>query len=92
MMKRFLSRAILIFAITSSHSALAEYTCTGTFVKKTDEYDKGYQTTVYDYFYKNGDLLYGIPKTGYIDAKFIKLDKNCILQKLERRIELETVQ
>ena len=33
-----------------------------------------------------------LPKTGYVDGKLIKLDKDCVLQKLERRIELETVQ
>ncbi len=75
----------------SFQSAFAEYTCMGSFVKKTDEYEKGYRTTIYDYYYKDGNLLYSIEKTGYVDAKLIKLDKDCILQKLERRIELETV-
>ena len=90
-MKKTFVTFVLMFALTSGTSSFAEYTCMGTFVKKSDEYEKGYRTTIYDYYYKDGDLLYSIPKTGYIDAKLIKLDKDCVLQKLERRIELETV-
>lgn len=90
-MKKVFSAFFLMLIMTSGQPAFAEYTCMGTFVKKSDEYEKGYRTTIYDYYYKDGDLLYSIPKTGYVDAKLIKLDKDCILQKLERRIELETV-
>lgn len=90
-MKKAFSAFVIVFVLTSGKSAFAEYTCMATFVKKSDEYDKGYRTTIYDYYYKDGYLLYSIPKTGYVDAKLIKLDKDCVLQKLERRIELETV-
>ena len=91
-MNKLLGALALILGTITCQPVFAEYTCMGTFVKKSDEYEKGYRTTVYDYYYKNGDLLYGIPKTGYVDGKLIKLDKDCVLQKLERRIELETVQ
>ena len=71
--------------------ALAEYACTGTFLKSAGDYAKNDQTTIYDYYYRNGMLVYGVPKTGYVDAKFIRLDKNCVLERLERRLDLETV-
>ena len=72
-------------------AALAEYACTGTFVKSAGDYAKNDQTTIYDYYYRNGTLVYGVPKTGYVDAKLIKLDKACVLERLERRLDLETV-
>jgi hypothetical protein len=74
-----------------STGASAQYTCMGTFVKKTDAYEKGARTTVYDYYYRNGVLQYGIPRTGYIDGTLIRLDKDCVLERLERRLDLETV-
>lgn len=72
-------------------AAFAEYACTGTFLKSAGDYAKNDQTTVYDYYYRNGTLVYGVPKTGYVDAKLIKLDKGCVLERLERRLDLETV-
>ena len=76
--------------IFSSECAFAEYTCTGTFLKSSGEYQKGSQITVSDYYYKKGTLVYGVPKVGYVDAKSIKLNKDCVLDKLERRLDLET--
>ena len=72
-------------------AALAEYACTGVFLKGAGDYVKNDQTTIYDYYYRNGALVYGVPKTGYVDAKLIKLDKACVLERLERRLDLETV-
>lgn len=74
-----------------SSPATAQYVCMGTFVKKTEAYEKGFRTTVYDYYYRNGVLQYGIPKTGYVEGKLIRLDKDCVLERLERRLDLETV-
>ena len=91
-MKQIIALASGLLFVLVPGSAFAEYTCTGTFLKNAGEYEKNAQTVIYDYYYKNGTLVYGVPKIGYLDAKLIKLDKNCILQKLERRIELETVQ
>jgi hypothetical protein len=74
-----------------STPATAQYVCMGTFVKKTEAYEKGFRTTVYDYYYRNGVLQYGIPKTGYVEGQLIRLDKDCVLERLERRLDLETV-
>ena len=72
-------------------AAFAEYACTGTFLKSAGDYARNDQTTIYDYYYRNGTLVYGVPKIGYADAKLIKLDKACVLERLERRLDLETV-
>jgi hypothetical protein len=79
-----------LFSVAPS-VAFAEYTCTGKFLKTAGEYEKNTQTVIYDYYYKGGVLVYGVPKIGYLDAKLIKLDKNCVLERLERRLDLETV-
>ncbi len=71
--------------------AFAEYVCTGTFLKSSGDYAKNDQTTIYDYYYRNGTLVLGVPKIGYVDAKLIRLEKNCVLERLERRLDLETV-
>lgn len=90
-MKMRVPNMTFVALLLSSTMVHAQYVCMGTFVKKTDEYEKGFRTTVYDYYYRNGVLQFGIPKTGYIDAKLIRLDKNCVLERLERRLDLETV-
>lgn len=84
-----LTTGLLLTAVPTA--SFAEYTCTGTFAKSAGEYEKNAQTVIYDYDHKNGVLVYGVPKIGYLDAKLIKLDKNCVLERLERRLDLETV-
>ena len=90
-MKKFILHMACVALLLSSTAAPAQYVCMGAFVKKTDEYEKGFRTTIYDYYYRNGVLQYGVPKTGYVDARLIRLDKGCVLERLERRLDLETV-
>ena len=90
-MKLFTSIAIGAALCLAPGAALAEYTCTGVFLKGAGDYAKNDQTTIYDYYYRNGALVYGVPKIGYLDAKLIRLDKSCVLERLERRLDLETV-
>jgi|LakMenEpi03Aug12_release.lakeMendotaPanAssembly.Ray.scaffolds.fasta_scaffold1273182_2 hypothetical protein len=90
-MKMRVLNITFVALLLSSTTVYAQYVCMGTFIKKTDEYEKGFRTTVYDYYYRNGVLQYGVPKTGYVDAKLIRLDKDCVLERLERRLDLETV-
>lgn len=89
-MKTLTTTGAFLTLVLSSQNAFAEYNCTGTFLKASGEYEKGSQVTVSDYYYKNGVLVYGVPRAGYIDAKSIKLNKDCVLEKLERRLDLET--
>jgi hypothetical protein len=90
-MKFFTSIAICVAISLTPGAAFAEYTCAGTFLKSAGDYAKNDQTTIYDYYYRNGALVYGVPKIGYVDAKSIRLDKSCVLERLERRLDLETV-
>lgn len=89
--KRLVTMALGALLGAAPGGAFAEYACTGTFLKSAGDYAKNDQTTIYDYYYRNGTLVYGVPKTGYVDAKLVKLDKNCVLERLERRLDLETV-
>ena len=89
-MNQFMKVGIASAMVLFSEHALAEYTCAGTFLKASGDYEKGAQVTVSDYYYKKGSLVYGVPRAGYIDAKSIKLNKDCVLEKLERRLDLET--
>jgi hypothetical protein len=91
MMKRLAAIAVGAMFCAAPDAALAEYTCTGVFLKSAGDYAKNDQTTVYDYYYRNSALVYGVPKIGYLDAKLIRLDKACVLERLERRLDLETV-
>ena len=90
-MKQIIALATGLLLTLVPGAAFAEYTCTGTFLKNAGEYEKNAQIVIYDYYYKNGTLVYGVPKIGYLDAKLIKLDKNCVLERLERRLDLEMV-
>ena len=90
-MKRYAAITIGVFLGAAPGAALAEYTCAGTFLKSAGNYAKNDQTTIYDYYYRNGTLVYGVPKIGYVDAKLVRLDRNCVLERLERRLDLETV-
>lgn len=89
-MKHLLTASVLTLSLFIPVFAHAEYTCTGTFLKASGDYEKGAQITVFDYYYKKGVLVYGVPKVGFMDAKIIKLNKDCALEKLERRLDLET--
>ncbi len=90
MMQRLAAITVGAMLCAAPGVALAEYTCTGVFLKSAGDYAKNDQTTIYDYYYRNGALVYGVPKIGYLDAKLIRLDRNCVLERLERRLDLET--
>ena len=89
-MKRLLRHVMCLCVTLSSSVAMAQATCSATFLQNTGDFTKGAKATVYDYYYKQEVLLLGVTG-GYFDAKHLKLDKGCTLEKLERRYDLETV-